>query len=92
MATEVAVEAAGETAAAAAENVESAAENAAAEMREPLMRDGYVTAEEADLNTEMLTGAPVYEALLHKSADGRASPIPGQTHPTASVTGMPSAV
>jgi hypothetical protein len=31
-------------------------------------------------------------ALLHKSADGRIFPSPGQTHPTASVTGMPSAV
>ena len=30
--------------------------------------------------------------LLHKSADGRGSPFPGQTYPTASVTGMPSAV
>ena len=31
-------------------------------------------------------------AVLRKSADGRASPIPGQTYPTAFVTGMPSAV
>ena len=31
-------------------------------------------------------------ALLHKSADGRGFPFPGQTHPTASVTGIPSAV
>ncbi len=31
-------------------------------------------------------------ALLHKSTDGRVSPFPGQTHPTALVTGMPSAV
>lgn len=31
-------------------------------------------------------------ALLHKRADGRGSPFPGQTYPTASVTGMPSAV
>lgn len=31
-------------------------------------------------------------ALLHKSADGRGSPFPGQTYPTGSVTGMPSAV
>ena len=31
-------------------------------------------------------------ALLHKSADGRSSPFPGQTYPTGSVTGMPSAV
>ena len=31
-------------------------------------------------------------ALLHKSGDGQGSPFPGQTHPTASVTGMPSAV
>jgi hypothetical protein len=29
---------------------------------------------------------------LHKSADGRGSPFPGQTYPTVSVTGMPSAV
>ena len=31
-------------------------------------------------------------ALLHKSADGRGSPFPGQTYPKASVTGVPSAV
>ena len=31
-------------------------------------------------------------ALLHKSSDGRGFPFPGQTHPTASVMGMPSAV
>ena len=31
-------------------------------------------------------------ALLHKSGDRRTSPFPGQTQPTASVTGMPSAV
>lgn len=30
--------------------------------------------------------------LLRKSAEGRGSPIPGQTYPTASVTVMPSAV
>ena len=30
--------------------------------------------------------------LLHKSAEGRSLPFPRQTHPTASVTGMPSAV
>jgi len=30
--------------------------------------------------------------LLHKSADGRGTPFPGQTYPTVSVTGMPSAV
>ena len=35
----------------------------------------------------LLPGAP-----WHKSADGRTSPFPGQSHPTASVTGMPSAV
>jgi hypothetical protein len=29
---------------------------------------------------------------MRKSRDGRTSPIPGQTYPTASVTGMPSAV
>jgi hypothetical protein len=32
------------------------------------------------------------EALLHKSADGQATPFPGDTYPTALVTGMPSAV
>ena len=32
------------------------------------------------------------EALLHKGADGRGSPFPGRTYPTASVTGMPRAV
>ena len=31
-------------------------------------------------------------ALLHKASDGRGSPFPGRTYPTASVTGMPSAV
>ena len=31
-------------------------------------------------------------ALLHKSGDRRTSPVPGQTHPAASVTGMPRAV
>ena len=51
-----------ETAEAAAETTEAAAADAAAGMREPIMREGYVTAEEADLNTEMLTGAPVYDA------------------------------
>ena len=35
---------------------------------------------------------PRVMALLHKWSDGRGSPFPGQTHPTASVTGMPSAV
>ena len=30
--------------------------------------------------------------MLHKSADGLGSPFPGQTYPTGSVTGMPSAV
>ena len=30
--------------------------------------------------------------LLHKSLDGRGSPFPGQTHPTTSVIGVPSAV
>ena len=31
-------------------------------------------------------------ALLHKSADGRTSPFPGQTYPATSVTGVPRAV
>jgi ParB family chromosome partitioning protein len=31
-------------------------------------------------------------ALLHKSAEGRSSPFPGQTYPATSVTGVPSAV
>jgi len=31
-------------------------------------------------------------ALLHKSADARTSPSPGQTYPVTFVTGMPSAV
>lgn len=34
----------------------------------------------------------VRPTLLHKSGDGRGSPFPGRTYPTASVTGMPSAV
>ena len=32
------------------------------------------------------------KALLHKSAGSRDFPFPGQPHPSASVTGMPSAV
>ena len=31
-------------------------------------------------------------ALLHKSAEGRTSPFPGQTYPATSVMGVPSAV
>lgn len=31
-------------------------------------------------------------ALLHKSADGRSFPIPGQTYPVTFVMGVPSAV
>ena len=31
-------------------------------------------------------------ALLHKSGAERSSPFPGRTYPTATVTGMPSAV
>ena len=34
----------------------------------------------------------LHAALLHKSSDDRGSPFPGQTYPTTSVTGMPSAV
>ena len=34
----------------------------------------------------------LYGALLHKSADGRTSPFPGQTYPATSVMGVPSAV
>jgi hypothetical protein len=29
---------------------------------------------------------------MHKSTDDRSYPFPGQSHPTASVTGLPSAV
>ncbi len=32
------------------------------------------------------------QTLLHQRVDGRISPFPGQIYPTASVTGMPSAV
>lgn len=42
-----------------------------------------------------LTGSRTGEvlgALLHKSVDGRTSPVPGQTYPATFVTGMPSAV
>jgi hypothetical protein len=39
--------------------------------------------------SDMCTFIP---ALLHKSADGRGSPFPGQTYPTVSVMGVPSAV
>ena len=34
----------------------------------------------------------IQTALLHKASDVRGSPFPRQTYPTASVTGMPSAV
>ncbi|WP_236016625.1 metallophosphoesterase [Salipiger abyssi] len=34
----------------------------------------------------------VGQTLLYKSGDGRGSPFPRRTYPTASVTGMPSAV
>ena len=34
----------------------------------------------------------LWGALLHKSPDCRTSPIPGQTYPTTSVTGMPRVV
>ncbi|WP_420396368.1 hypothetical protein [Nioella sp.] len=34
----------------------------------------------------------INRALLHKSVEGQASPFPGRTHPTGSVTGMPRAV
>ncbi|MDR5650974.1 hypothetical protein [Ruixingdingia sedimenti] len=34
----------------------------------------------------------IREALLHKSAEGRSSPFPGQTYPVTSVMGVPSAV
>jgi hypothetical protein len=47
---------------AAMETQGAAATDAGAPMREPIARDGYVTAEEADLNTEMLTGAAAYDA------------------------------
>jgi hypothetical protein len=47
-----------------------------------VVRDDYVA----------LTGCTSHLALLHKSADGRGFPFRGQTHPTASVTEMPSAV
>lgn len=53
-------EVAAEMARAAGENVEEAVDSVTAGM--PITRDGYVTAEEADLNAEMLTGAPVYDA------------------------------
>lgn len=45
----------------------------------------------AEIERDAMTGA-VITTLLHKSADGRGSPFPGQTYPTVSVTGMPSAV
>ena len=33
-----------------------------------------------------------WRALLRKTGNGRSAPFPGRTYPTASVTGMPSAV
>jgi site-specific DNA recombinase len=45
------------------------------------------------LNNRVYIGDAVHKgALLRKSRVGRGSPFPGQTYPTASVTGMPSAV
>ena len=44
------------------------------------------------LSLDLLVKRTFAGALLHKSADGRGSPFPGQTYPTGSVTGMPSAV
>lgn len=38
------------------------------------------------------TGPEAHGALLHKSANGRTAPSPGQTYPATFVTGMPSAV
>jgi aspartate aminotransferase-like enzyme len=38
------------------------------------------------------TDRAVLTALLHKSGAERISPFPGRTYPTATVTGMPSAV
>ncbi|MGR3761979.1 PRC-barrel domain-containing protein [Roseobacteraceae bacterium NS-SX3] len=65
---EAAENAAEETAAAAedaadatAETAENAAEAAAAGAREPIMREGYIAAEETDLTAERLTGAPLYD-------------------------------
>ena len=47
-------------------------------------------AADADLETRRLQLA--IEALLHKSLEGRGSPLPGRIYPTGSVTGMPRAV
>jgi len=44
------------------------------------------------METSAARNAGLPMALLHKSGDGQVSPFPGQTYPTASVTGMPSAV
>lgn len=55
-------EAAADTAAAAGEQAAEASENAAAAAREPIVRDGYAAPAAEDLNTEMLTGAKVYDA------------------------------
>lgn len=61
-----------------------------------------IPADRADIIAFLAAEAPVramntierrlYATLLRKSADGRTSPIPGETYPTALVTGMPSAV
>jgi len=47
---------------------------------------------EADVTGDVLNEDPLGGALLHKSPDFRTSPIPGQTYPTTTVTGMPRAV
>lgn len=39
-----------------------------------------------------MTDDVVGAALLRKTGDGRGAPFPRRTYPTASVTGMPSAV
>ncbi len=46
----------------AMETLDVAASDPDATTREPVVREGYVSAGEADMNTEMLTGAPVYDA------------------------------
>ncbi|WP_370453553.1 hypothetical protein [Paracoccus sp. JM45] len=61
---------------------------------EVLIRVGASAVNNTDVNTRTgwYSKAVRDETLLRKSGDGRASPISGQTYPTASVTGMPRVV
>ena len=52
----------------------------------------YTTTDIENVVRRVKADLAMIAALLHKSGDRRTSPFPGRTYPTASVTGMPSAV